>query len=1072
MTNLKRMKNLKLPGKKRIIRQIISFAVILLLCQNYSFALPDAQQKLTGKVTNNEGDPLPGVTVVIKGTTQGAITDTQGNFSLPAARSQDIVMFSFIGMKTLEVPVGDRKTLDVVMEEDLVQLNEVVAVGYMTQRKVDLTGSVSVVSKTDIAQNSYSNVLKSIQGKVPGVSILTDGDVTSGVDIEIRGITSVNSSSPLIVIDGVASTANLANLNPKDIESIQILKDAASASIYGARAAGGVILINTIQAKKGDLQVSYEVKGSLSKIYNKPDLCNTEEYGAAWFWGFVNDGSSDPSAQAKIYSYDWHRDEDGHAVLDKVTPVEWLNLAHTQKSADTDWWDEAFKTSFTQEHQLTILNGTDKTKVLFSLNYLHDNGSMIYTYNKRLSARLNTSFSLINGLLTVGENLSITNSKSRGNYYDPWNYVNDVLVLPSIVPVYDIYGGWGGVATEMGMLTGSANIVRALTDYDDPTKTLSSIGSVFAELMPVKGLHLKTQFGVDYSNAFNRVLDRTSHEAGGSEDIVNGVSVASNYTTSWIWTNTLNYSLSRTNHNLDFLAGLELFHYQYEYLNGSRENVLLENYDFAYINKATGQFTVSNFGDENSLMSYFSRVNYSFMNRYLISLTGRFDGSSKFPEANKFGFFPAVSVGWRISEENFMNFMPALTDLKIRVSWGVNGNSNIPSNGVNTLFDNDYVSTSYGINGASTGIAPYGYRAIHTGNPSLKWESTTQTNIGLDFGLWDNRVTGSLDVYKKVTDGMLFEASASPLLGEGAKMWINAADMTNNGFEAIITYKSAPNRDFSYSITGNVSLFRNKIDNIPNDFLSQFGGNGLSENILGRPLRSEYGFIADGIFKTQEEVDAAPEQTGKGIGRIRWKDLDHDGRITWEYDRTWIANYDPDFTYGFDVNLRYKNFDLSTFWQGLAGADVYNDWLIQANFLNLLIWPGENHTSEIMDAWTPNNMDSNIPALTWVNANQENRKSTYYIQNGSYLKMRNIEVGYNLPENICKKASLKSLRAYVSAQNLISIKKWWGDDAFTGWDPEVNKHSFYYNSEYDFVSQYSQSYPRPVIFSLGLNATF
>lgn len=1065
--NVLRMK----PLKARSIMRIIALGMILLFCQSIVYALHGEQQKIAGKVVDTSGNPLPGVTVVIKGTTQGTITDKDGAFALPSAKSDDIIVFSFIGMKTFEESVGNRNYLVITMEEDLVQLQEVVAIGYMTQRKVDLTGSVSVVSKSDIVENSYSNVLKSIQGKVPGVYILTDGDVTSGVDIQIRGITSVNSSSPLIVIDGVASTASLSSINPRDIESIQILKDAASASIYGARAAGGVILINTLQAKTGDLQVSYEAKGSFSRILSKPNLCNAVEYGAAHFWGYVNDGL-DPNAQTQIYDYDWHYDTNGNVVLDKVTPVEWLNIEQTQKSADTDWWDESFKTSFTQEHQLTVLNGTDKSKVLFSVNYLHDNGSMIFTYNKRLNARLNTSFSLINGKLTIGENFNITHRNSRGNYYDPWNYVNDVLVLPSIVPVYDIYGGWGGVASEMGMLTGSANIVRVLTDYDDPNKSLSSLGNVYADFSPINGMHIKTQFGIDYSNAFNRILNRTSYEAGGIEDIVNGVNVSTSNETSWVWTNTLNYNYSNTKHNLDFLAGMEMFHYQYEYLNGTRENILLEDYDYAYINTATGVFTVANFGNENALVSYFSRVNYSFNNRYLISLTGRFDGSSKFPEANKFGFFPAVSVGWRISEESFMDFLPVLSDLKLRVSWGVNGNSNIPSNGVKTLFDNDYVATSYGINGAPTGMAPFGYRATHTGNPNLRWESTTQTNIGIDFGIIANRLTGSLDVYKKITDGMLWEASATPLLGEGAKMWINAADMTNVGFETTITYKNSGNRKFVYAITGNLSLYRNKIDNIPENFLQQFGGNGLGENILGRPLRSEYGFIADGIFKTQQEVDAAADQTGKGIGRIKWKDLDNDGRITWEHDRTWIANYDPDFMFGLDFNASYANFDFSMFWQGLVGNDVYNDWLVQAHFLNLLIWPGYNHTNDILDAWTPNNMDSDIPALTWVNANQENRKSTYYIQNGSYLKMRNLEIGYNFPQDMIKKISLRNLRLYGSVQNLISLKKFWGDDAFTGWDPEVNRHSIYYNSEYDFVSQYSQNYPRPAIFSLGINATF
>jgi TonB-linked SusC/RagA family outer membrane protein len=1057
---------------QRLTKQIIAIIMILALVNSNVFAMFGEQQKISGKVVNTAGEPVIGATVVIKGTSKGVLTDSGGKFSIESNSAKDIILVSFIGMKNNEVIVGNKTYIEIILEQSIVQLDEVVAVGYMTQKKADLTGSVSIVSNKEISKNSYSNVLKSIQGKVPGVYIVTDGDVTSAVDIQIRGLTSINPSQPLIVIDGVASTINLSSINPKDIQSIQVLKDAASASIYGARAAGGVILITTLQAKKGDLNISYDVKTSFSKILNKPDLCNTLEYGAAHFWGYVNDGL-DPNAQTQVYKYDWHRDDNGNAVLDKVNPVEWLNIAHTQKSADTDWWDEVFKTSFTQDHQLTVLNGSDKTKVLFSMNYLHDNGTMIDTYLKRFTARLNTSFNLIDDRLTIGENLSISNSKYRGNYYSPWNYVNDVLVMPSIVPVHDINGGWGGVATELGMLTGSINIVHALeAGKDDATKDLTALGSIFADMKIVKGLHLKTQFGIDYSNSFNRFLSRKWIEAGSAPGVVNSVSVNSNYTTSWVWTNTLNYSLSTGNHNLDFLTGMELYHYNYEYLNGNRENILLENYDFAYINTATGLFTVNNFGDENSLVSYFSKVNYSFKNRYLISLTGRFDGSSKFPEANKYGFFPAVSLGWRVSEENFMDILPMLSDLKLRASWGVNGNSNIPSNGVLTLFDNDYGTTSYEINGAPTGIAPFGYRATHTGNPNLKWESTSQINIGVDFGILHDRLVGSLDVYKKVTTGMLWEPSTNPLIGEGGKMWINAANMTNVGFEAVVTYKSSAERDFVYSISGNMSLYRNRIDDIPKGLELQYGGNGMGENILGHPLRSLYGFVADGIFKTQEEVDNAPEQTGKGLGRIKWKDLDHDGRITYEYDQTWIANYDPDFMYGIDFNAQYKNFDFSMFWQGLVGNDVYNDWLYQADFLNLLIWPGYNHTSEILNAWTPNNMDSNKPALTWLNSNQENRNSTYYIQNGSYLKLRNIELGYKLPDAIGNKMHMKNFRIYVSAQNLISLKKWWGKDAFTGWDPEVNKHTIYYDSAYGFVSQYNQSYTRPTIITIGINSTF
>ena len=1070
------MKKLKIPPRwMEYCKRIFLLLVALLFIQYTAMPLPVLQQNVvTGKVIDTENQPLPGVSVVIKGTTKGTLTAADGTFSLELSPGDRTIVFSFVGMKTLELPIGGRTYLEAVMEVEVQQLDEVVAVGYMTQKKADLTGSIAVVTKNDIEQNSYSNVLRTIQGKVPGVYIVTSGDPTSAVDIQIRGLTSVNSSSPLVVIDGVATTTNLRNINPKDIESVQILKDAASASIYGARAASGVILINTLQAKKGDLQISYDVKGSLSHIINKPNLCNTYEYGASHFWGYLNDGL-DPSATSLFFDFDWHYDDDGVPVLDEVIPIEWLNAEGTpqlQKSADTDWWAEVFKPSFSQSHQLTVLNGTDKTKVLFSLNYLHDNGTMIYTYLKQVTARLNASFNLIDDRLTVGENFQIASSKARGDYYSPWNYMNSVLTMPPIVPVYAEDGGWGGACRALGMIE-TWNPVYSLTEgKNDANQRLAAIGSIYADLKLLENLHIKTQYGIDYSDAFNRSINRTRDEAGGLKTYNNGVGIGADYTKGWVWTNTLNYNFSSKNHTIDFLAGMEMFHYYNEYVNANREDIISEEYDYAYLNTATGDMTMSNFGNEYALASYFSKINYSFMDRYLVSFTGRFDGSSKFPEAHQFGFFPAVSFGWRISKENFMSSLPFLSDLKLRASWGVNGNSNIPANGVFTIFDNDYRYTSYMISGADNGNMPSGYRATHTGNPNLRWESTTQTNFGLDFGIFNNQLTGSVDIFKKVTEDMLWEQAAIALLGEGAQMYINAADMTNTGIEAVVSYKSPMNRNFVYSITGNISSYRNRIDNIPTGLELQFGGNGLGEDILGRPLRSLYGFVADGVFKTQEEVNAAPEQPGKGLGRIRWKDLDHDGRITWEYDQTWIANYDPDFMYGIDINAKYKNFDISMFWQGLVGNDVFNDWIYLSDFLNLSIWPTRNLDAGILDAWSPANPDSDKPALTWLNTNEENRNSTYYIQNGSYLKLRNIELGYTLPASIGNKMKMKSLRVYVSAQNLITLYKSWGDDAFTGWDPEVSLHTIYYNDAYDFASQYSQNYTRPAIFSIGINSTF
>ena len=1026
------------------------------------------QDVVKGSVTDEQGNPIAGATVFVKGTTRGTTTDINGNFTLEITPEDKVVVFSFIGMETQEVSIDGRTYLEVKMTVEVQQLSEIITVGYMTQKKADLTGSIAVVTKNDLQRNTYSNVLRSIQGKVAGVNIITDGDPASGVNINIRGITSINSSSPLLVIDGVASTASLRDLNPNDIESIQILKDAASASIYGARAASGVILINTLQAKKGDLSINYDAKFSTSNVYNKPELLNTREWGIAHWMAMINDGL-DPNTNSELYDYEWHYDDDGIAVLDDLTPVEWLNSAQTQKSSDTDWWDEVFKPAFQQDHQLTVLHGTEKSNTMFSLNYLNENGNIITNYQKKFSIRLNTSFNLLEGKLKVGENLNIINRSYISNV---GGITQDVVWMHPMVPVYDMYGGYGGSSRELGMDESWNPVYTLENNKKNPTNALKIIGNVFAELNLLKGLTVKTQYGIDNSNGYNRYVNSIRREAGGLVDPKNSVQVNGSTATDWIWTNTLNYNLTTSNHDVNLVAGVELFHHYNESSTSTRDDILLETRQYAFFNSATGLMNISGIGDEYSLISYFGKVNYSFMNRYLLSLTGRFDGSSKFPEANRYGFFPAVSVGWRLSEESFMSFLPTiLSELKIRASWGVNGNSYIPTNGILTTFGSSYDLTSYSITGAESGQLPSGYYALHLGNPNLRWESTTQTNLGLDIGAFNNRLTASMDYYHKITTDMLFEPAANPVFGEGAEMWINAADMTNNGFEAIVSYNSSLKRDFVYSLSGNISLSRNRIDHIPEGLELEYGGNGLDDDILGRPLRSVYGFVADGIFKTQEEVLEAPEQPGKSLGRMRYKDLDNDGRITWEYDRTWIANYDPDFMFGIDFNSSYKNFDFSMFWQGVIGNDVYNDYLYLTDFINLRNIPYQNHAQGILDAWSPSNPGSDKPSLTNFNTNEEGRPSTYFVQDGSYLKLRSLEIGYKLPSRICSKILMKNLRVYVSGQNLVTIKKTWGDDAFTGLDPEIADWQPTW-SAYSTAATYFNNYPRPAIFTFGIQSKF
>ena len=918
-----------------------------------------------------------------------------------------------------------------------------------------MTGSVATLSAEEIEKNNYANLLQGIQGKIPGVYITTDGNPVGDANIQIRGLTSLRSAPPLIIIDDLPTNVHLRDINPKDIASIQVLKDAASASIYGARAASGVIIIETKQGKLGESKIEYNGSFGVSSFMNRIDMMNTEQYGQALWQAAINDGR-DPNLVTQIYNFDWEY-KNRKPVLNKVTPVEWLNPEKTQRSADTDWFEACSQLGLQNDHQLSVSNGTDKLKSLFSLNYHENQGTQKYTMFRRYTVRLNSEYNLINDRLTIGENVQLGNIKMNNQ-----NQMHYMFVMPPIIPVYAEDGSWGGSAYSLGM-----------DDYNNPLRELTmnkdnynyfdkAIGSIYASLNIVKGLNFKTLYGIDYTDQKFRHINFKWREAGGKHNPNNGVNTYRSNVLTSTWSNTLTYKLEKDKHRFDALGGIEYIHYYFEDLRGYRWDLPIEDYDYGYLSAATGNQEVYGGGDEWALLSYFSKLNYVYNDKYLFSATLRYDGSSKFGKNNRFGFFPAVSGGWRISQEPFLEDNSFIYDLKLRASWGKNGNSNIPTNALLDYYDANYYWTAYPLTGNETGLQPSGYQRVHTGNPDLKWEATTQYNIGLDFGILNGDLTGSFDYFHKYTKGMLYEPPYIGAIGEGGYRWINAADMSNKGFELILTYFGMPRADFSYSITGNISSYKNKIDNLPESARYAYGGNGLDDDILGRPLNSFYGFIADGLFKTEEEVDNSPEQQGKAVGRIRYKDLDNDGRITWEHDRTWIGCSDPDFMYGINFDMKYKNFDFNMFWQGIVGNDVKNDWKSYSDFWAVWTQQGFNHPTRLLNAWSPDNPNSTIPALSLQNPNDERRLSTYFIESGAYLKLRHIEIGYTFPSHLISKIGIKQCRVNLNAQNLINLKKSWGDNAYTSIDPENPTKS----------GEYSAPYVRPQIFAIGLDLSF
>lgn len=1049
--------------------------VLISLVSHARAADRDLQIQVSGTVTSKaDHRPLTGVTVQVKGTETGTTTNTDGYYELSVPNANDTLIFTYIGYRDQEVAVNGRMTINVALRSSAQNLNELVVTGYMTQKKANLTGAISVVPAEELERNhGATNIMTALQGKVPGLSVSTNGDPTQGrLGIQIRGQTSVVGAPPLIVIDGVPSHMNLRDINAGNIASIQVLKDAASASIYGAQGAGGVILIETKKGKPGKARIRYQGSVGFSGYLNLLDMMNTQQYGRALWQASVNSGL-DPNDVTQIYTYDWHKNDEGIPMLDKVTPIQWLNDAHTMPSANTDWLDAITRQGLQNNHQITVSGGSDKATSLLSLNFFQNQGPIKYTAYKRYTIRLNTSYKVIDDHFTIGENieasrLNLTTQNDQG-------VMHSAMVEPSIIPVHTTDGGWGGTAVGLGM-DDYWNPVRELTlNKDNRNKYNKLFGDVYANIFFLKHFTFHSQLGLIYTEGNHRTINFKFKEGGGKVNTINSVD-------QWYWwqstldlTNTLDYKLQTGKHDLDVLIGMESNQYVTETTAANRQDLEFETYDYAYLSTATGNMSVTGNGDKYNFLSYFGKFNYAYNSKYLLSASVRYDGSSKFGENNKFGLFPAVSAGWRLSNEDFMNQLPAISNLKLRASWGVNGNSHIPTGATETYFVSDYNYTSYGIAGNETGNLPSGFRRAQTGNPNLKWETSKQTDIGIDFGLFNQRLTGSFDYYHKATNDMLFRPPYLGTIGEGGYQYVNAADMTDNGVELAITYQSNSNKDFTYSISGNISHNSNKISNLPSSVRFAYGGSALKgDDIQGRPLHSYYGFITEGLFETQKEVDNSAVQPGKGLGRIRYKDISGpdgkpDGVIDYDYDQTWIGSWDPKIQYGISFNASYKNFDFYMFWQGVAGNTVYDAWKTYSDFWNVWVQQGFNHPVRLLNAWSLTNRNSTIPAMAIVNANDELRMSTYFMESGAYLKLRNIQIGYNLPSNITSLLGMQQFRIYVLALNLVNIKKWWGDDAFTGLDPE--------NPNVDpnnpvGSSSYANPYLRPQTFKFGVDVSF
>ena len=983
-------------------------------------------------ISRSDDEPLIGASVLCEATKAGVSTDIDGRFELSVPAGSTLKV-SYVGYVTAEAKAQPEMT--VYLDENSAMLNEVVVIGYQTVRKADLTGAVSVMNMKEPLSENSGNIMNSMAGKLPGVNVVPDAAPGGTGSIRVRGMSTANSSNdPLYIIDGVP-TDNINFINPADIESMQVLKDAASASIYGSRAANGVVVITTKQGKGDRMTININYAASAQTVAKRYDMLSADEWGQA-YWAASKNSNITPSHV--LY---------GNGPVPVLQP--YVGGDTNFPTANTDWQDQVYQTAWTNNLTASVANNTEKGSVMFSLNYINQNGNIKETFYERYGARINSRYDF-NKYITIGENLALARWTNRGaDVAGDRGIPFTAMSQHPALPVRGVNGEW---ARPIALIASDlANPVQLISNTKD--NNLASwriLGNAYLEVKPIDGLAIKTNIGIEHSQYFNNTLGRATNPGD-----VNSVSSVYGQGDTWTWTNTANYNKTfAEKHHLTVLLGTEAIGYTFRDLSASREGYEFEDSDFMQIGSGTG--TRNNGGGKTqwSVFSLFGKIDYNYADRYLASFTIRRDENSRFAKGNRAGVFPAFSLAWRPTQEAFFPENDVLSDMKIRYSWGQNGNANIPA--LYPAYSTYIFNTgngAYDINGTNSSTVS-GITLASTGNPDLKWETTYQHNIGVDFLFFNGALNLSADWFIKKTKDMLTIPPALDVAGENAAMWLNTGDMKNTGWEITLGYNSPQYGDFSWSGSLNLSQYKNELVTL-NSRQKFIGGD--SRLIPGQPMGVYYGYVCDGIFQNAAEVANHATQTGAAPGRLIFRDLNGDGVIN-DDDRCIIGDPNPDLSLGLNLKFNYRAFALDMFFAGDFGQDIQNHMkrqLYSMNYGNL----ATNRGKDILNAWRPDNTGSDIPALSLTDDNNESRFSTYYIENGSYMKMKYLKLSYKLPSKIIRKIGASNLDVYGQVENVFTITK------YTGLDPEILPGG--YGSLVD-----NGAYPRPRTFTVGLNLQF
>ncbi len=980
-------------------------------------------RSVTGTVTDENSDPVPGATIQIKGTSSGTITDANGNFTVSASEA-DVLVISFIGYETQELTVGNRTTINVSLVTDVTQLQEVVVTGYATQQKKDLTGSVGIVRPEELTAIPSGNVANQLQGRVAGVTVTGSGQPGATSNVRIRGFGSFQNNNPLYVVDGVP-TQDISTLNPGDVESISVLKDAGAASIYGSRASNGVIIITTKSGKVG-VQVRYDMYiGTQDPGKGDETNLNTQQFMELQQLVYDNDGTSETHP---VYG-----------PSGSLTLPSW--------AADTRWYDEITDNAGIMNHDISLSGGNDKAKFFAGINYFKQDGIIKHNYTQRFSLRFNSTFSIgKDDRVTIGENITITHRKGNSvpnlSEGSPINVAAYRLqpIIPAIItqPITGIShnfvpGEFGGTGISPRLGNSSNELANLIRDQDDWEFDVRILGSAFIDVKIIDGLNFRSTIGGTFQNRYFQNYNFATYER--SENVATpSFTEGASYGSDWVWTNTLTWQAKLgADHSLLAVAGYEAVEYGIgRNVSGQRAGYFSDDVDFRTLNNgATIQNANSSANTQTTLASTFIRADYGFLDKYLVSATIRRDGSSRFGADTRYGTFPSFSAGWRISDESFLAGSSLITELKLRGGYGTMGNQLAvsPQNQF-FLYGGSASTSNYDLNGTGSSSLQ-GFRPVRIGNPDAKWETNVTTNIGIDAGLWDNKVELIFDWYTKTNEDLLFNPELPGTAGAATQPFINIATMKNTGIDLQLIYRNRWN-DFGFEGNFTFTTYNNEIIKLSEgvDFFDQGGSRigSFTRNEVGQSLGSFYGYQVQGLFQNSGEVSGAATQDGAEEGFFRFQDTDDNGSITPD-DRTFIGDPNPDFTYGLNLTFTYKNFDLTTFFYGSSGNDIFNWNLWWTDF-----WPSfQNQKSlNLLNSWSPGNTGATTPkASNKSNFSTNTQSVSYYIEDGSYMRMKNIQLGYNFTPSSLGNSGITSLRIYVQGVNLLTSTN------YSGLDPEI-----------------------------------